>query len=381
MNSIEFRSSENRNYCRVSYNNQNYVVRDQELLDDLLKVLLRNGVSFEKQSKDGFEIIKFSDVDKKLNEVFLKNRNIKRRVTRKNKFLVPVVAVASSALVMAMFLNSVKKTNDILDKNSINTDFYPLPTTSFNEIVTLESVKDEFMTLGSNESVNNDNIAFLVGRDLDEESWNTLNFEYEDRSGSLRAEITRACYWDVIAKYANMYGLPPALMVAVATQENTIHSDVVNSNGSVGLMQIQVEGGWNWIGNEISAFNYETGEMETLVVGQRADGVIDKSIVGDLEYNIKVACMIMGYDLKFCNYDLGAAIQTYNSGTKVSSLVKEYGNDWINHRDDLPGDTLYLEHVLSFIPPEESTLQFRTGDGFGVLQVNNALVDNSVNIR
>ncbi len=119
--------------------------------------------------------------------------------------------------------------------------------------------------------------------------------------------------------------------------------------------------------------------METIVVCQREDGTIDVNMLADLEYNTKVACMITAYDLAYCDYDIIAALQTYNSGTNVMSLKKEYGEDWVNHRENLPGDQEYIEHVLSYIPEDNSLLQYKDPSGKEyVVDVNNVYV-NSLN--
>jgi len=161
-------------------------------------------------------------------------------------------------------------------------------------------------------------------------------------------------------------------MVAVGTQENGVHEKAVSKGGGLGLFQIQVENGWNWVGKELTAYNYELGKYETVTVCQRQDGKIDVNMLSDLEYNTKIACMIMGSNVKMCNNDMIAALQCNNSGTKVLSLKKEYGDEWIEHRESLPGDPMYLEHVLSYIKEDDGLLEYKTVDGdIHVLGINN----------
>ena len=112
--------------------------------------------------------------------------------------------------------------------------------------------------------------------------------------------------------------------------------------------------------------------MEEITIGGEFG---DKNMLLDLEYNIKVASMIMAYDLAYCDYDIIAALQTYNSGTKVSVLKDEYGNNWTEYRDSLAGDKEYIEHVLSFLPKEDRVLEYKDANGKEYsLQINNTYV-------
>ena len=51
---------------------------------------------------------------------------------------------------------------------------------------------------------------------------------------------------------------------------------------------------------------------------------------------------------------------------KNSSLKKEYGEDWLNHRDGLPGGSQYVEYVLSYIKEhdckEVNDVSFKNGE-------------------
>lgn len=207
----------------------------------------------------------------------------------------------------------------------------------------------------------------------------SFDFKYEDRSKSDKANKTKELYYDIIDKYAKIYGLPTNLMVAVATQESGVHSSEISPGGGFGLFQIQVGSGWSWAGKQLTAYNFEKGQNETVTVCLNSSNCIDKNMLGDLEYNVKIGCMIMSYNLNMNNYDFIVTLQANNSGNKVREIKKHYGEDWVNHRDGLPGDPAYLEHVLSYIDPEDNLLVFKDKDNnVHIVEVNNLNVYSHV---
>lgn len=204
----------------------------------------------------------------------------------------------------------------------------------------------------------------------------SVDIDYEDRSTSIKAENTKNAYGSIIEKYANMYGVDPNLMIALATQERGVHSDTIDAGGAIGLMQIEYK---VWNNQTISAYNYETGEKDTIT--------IDDNAMKDLYTNIKLGCMIMQANLKAMDNNPIAALQSYNYGYgNMMKVINTYAtlkgktkdeilNDpsdlgWMAYRNIIEvGDKEYIEHVLSYLG-EQANLEFKTEAGIVDLAVN-----------
>lgn len=359
MDYIDFQLVDDGIICICSYGGKK-IKLSSDNTRIFFKKLSENNYKYKELVIGGTKTVRYYDVSKKIIEEVQKNRCSigNKKVKRINKYAGVKVAI-SGTLFLVLILNSLglynklnEKKENLSDKTSIgirdNIDKLRVPmefTMPVNEDASLEEVVEPDYV---------------------------FDFEFEDRSDTETANITRSLYTDVITKYSNMYGLPPSMMIAVATQERVTHSTEISPGGGFGLFQVQVEGKWNWLGKSLSAYNFETGEIETIVVCQREDGTIDMNMLADLDYNVKVGCMIMAYDLNYCNYDLIAALQTYNSGSGVSVLKEEYGEDWLNHRDGLPGGSQYVEYVLSYIKEEDSLLKYKDPNGEEyIVDINN----------
>ena len=99
----------------------------------------------------------------------------------------------------------------------------------------------------------------VVG-DVEQDDVEYIFIDYYDRSVNDKAQKTRELYGNIIEKYANMYGLDPSLVLALATQERGVHSSVMDRGGATGLMQIQNS---IWVGKSVTAYNFEKGCKET----------------------------------------------------------------------------------------------------------------------
>ena len=215
----------------------------------------------------------------------------------------------------------------------------------------------------------------------------TIHLDYEDWSDSKKAYITRSYYSQMITKYANMYGLDPDLVIAVATQESErgIHTPVMDPGGATGLMQIQNS---VWVGNDVSAYNFETGKVETLRVTE------DR--IQDVSYNIRIGCMILQNTMEYMKYNTLAGIQCYNmgygnmmkilnacskdTGRSVDEILKDVNNtDWMNYRKIITvGEKEYVERVLAWMG-EEVNIKILKRDGSPVsLNVGNQLDSKKV---
>ena len=193
--------------------------------------------------------------------------------------------------------------------------------------------------------------------------------DYEDRSDSDKANTTRAYYSEVIEKYSQTYGLDSNLILALATQERGVHGTTMDPGGATGLMQIQNA---VWDGGTLTAYNFDTNSWEQIKV--------DIPSLSDLDYNVKVGCMIFQDYLRYNNYNILATIQAYNMGYgttdrlisiycnetgKTREEVLEHQNDtgWLKYRQGITyGDQKYIEHVLSFYGPQ-GTISVQKTDG------------------
>ena len=347
MNYIEFQIVDYNVYVYDSLSGKNLQLSYDEAMAIIRKLSILNITSREISLETG-SCLQFYNVS--ISTILEnKSRKVNKKVSRVNKFREPIIK--ASAIVMTILtINSIvhgqlkSKKNNVMVEEETNIVAKPVLLKNTEPII----VNNEEYIIDSTVKENSDNKL--------EEQIDTFYFDYEDRSYSEKATYTREMYAELIKKYSDMYGISSNLMLAIATQESGKHSNIISNGGGLGLFQIQVLGDWNWLGKELSAYNFNLGYVETIVVGEKLNGEIDCNLVGDLEYNIKLACMIMASNLKICNYDIISTIQMYNSGSNVLNLKETYGDDWVNHRSNLPGDPLYLEHVLSYVPIENNTL-------------------------
>ena len=181
------------------------------------------------------------------------------------------------------------------------------------------------------------------------------NLRIEDETESEKANKTKELYYDIIERYANMYGVSPSVILAIATQERGVHSDTIDPGGAIGLMQVQAS---VWDGKDLEVYNYDTNSKEKIHI------TLDN--LRDVSFNIKVGCAIFQNYLKQMKDNYPLAIQSYNMGpSSVNKILNAYclscgkTYDEVINSDDLgwlsfrnssyPGDISYLEHVLRYI--------------------------------
>lgn len=363
MDFIEFKIVDGSIVCRSVYNKKETKINSRNAAR-IYNILKESKYKYKTGYVKGEEVIRYYGVKQRsLNSMINNRKNITKKVNRVNKYVKTLgtgVSLIGGTLALVTLLNSI----GVIDFNDMKKEeIHQIHTSIENDLSSGDVLEEE-------EEESEEQNFVVVDYVFD--------FEHKDRSSEVKAESTRDMYTDVIAKYSKMFGLPTNLMVAVATQENGVHTTKVSSDGGFGLFQIQVENGWNWVGKDITAYNFELGRYETVTVCKRADGTIDKNMLADLEYNTKIACMIMGFDVKMCGNDLVMAIQSYNSGSDVLRLKKQYGDEWINHRDELPGDSLYVENVLSYIREDDGLLEYRTVNGDTLVLGINNIYENEV---
>ena len=291
----------------------------------------------------------------------------KKKVTRKNKYSKKIIVIGGMAL--TLFVSGFSMMNSkAKEKNKISNTIQSYSTDNIFKQDNYVTLNNDNLIIENNNIVNNinsiisnnDKIIFNneikyeenINDNIEQEKFYV---EYEDRSQTDKAYTTKMLYSDTINKYSKLYGLDPTLVTAIATQERGIHSEIMDSGGATGLMQIQNS---VWENGNLSAYNYETCSMEHIIV--------DVNKLSDLDYNIKIGCMILQNNLEYMNYNVFAATQSYNMGYgNMKKILNQYSIDtgktideilnsndlgWLDYRNIINvGDQFYLEHVLSWI--------------------------------
>ena len=195
---------------------------------------------------------------------------------------------------------------------------------------------------------------------------NLILFDAVDNTDFQTYIDCRANYYDLINKYANMYGVDPELCLAIACHERAEHSTIIDGGGALGLFQIQVRGTFNWENKTVSAWNFETNSMDLYTIHSEE--------IAALENNIRAGVMIIRETLDRNHFDIARGVQEYNYGhTNLLKVLQFYwgtnynghGNDlsWLNYRYIIRGgDPEYLEHVFAYITPG-TVLKFKLNDG------------------
>lgn len=273
-----------------------------------------------------------------------------KKVVRKNKYTKrKVIAAGLAAIVIGTV--GIPNLRKVLN-NSVNLIFNSSNDYKADDYKTIKAV------ILTDEQETNDNKIIKTSKTMDQKV-NYITINYEDRSNTNKANKARNNYGTVVDKYANMYGLDPKLVMAIATQERGEHSPVMDKGGATGLMQIQNS---VWVGQTISAYNFSTNKVDSFKV--------TSSMLSDLNTNIMLGCMVLQNNLKSMNYNQLAAIQCYNMGYGnmqkiLNCYSKATGRDknsilndtedigWLDYRSLIKvGDQKYLEHVLSWYGPD-----------------------------
>jgi len=201
-----------------------------------------------------------------------------------------------------------------------------------------------------------DDIVNISFDNFGEEEVKSVSIDYADRSDTEKVHITQAYYGNLISKYSKIYGMDPNLVLGIATQERGIHGTTIDEGGAIGLMQIQYN---VWANQPISAYNFETGKRETFKINPEK--------LSNIEYNIKVGCMVLQNTMEYMDYNTLAAVQCYNMGyANMKKILTAYSNDcgksinrilkdstdrgWLDYRNIINvGDQNYIEHVFSWM--------------------------------
>ena len=304
----------------------------------------------------------------------IKTKNNGKKVDRnKSKSIVPTIILISSLIAGGLLLNKAynkDKTKDIGTTTIATSNSYGTPVdlteptlgaeievkaenvtkTNFyyyfdgdRDLEAYERVESKKDEEENEEEVNLEEIIEKVDN-LDEKNEETENLEEntEEEEETNEDEEIRG-YFD---KFAVKYGISDTLLRAMAAQESSgIHHKQSLNGYAIGIMQIEMS---VWDGAEIRVFNFEKNEYEIIVI----DG---KKLVKS-EYNIEIGAAI------FQNYlyatirnnpnmslreILAFTIQKYNMGPGNMARILEYGDKWINYRENANGgDPIYVEHVL-----------------------------------
>ena len=322
-------------------------------------------------------------------------RNLKnRKVKRTNKFNGKVILITTLALILlyigAENVFGMHKIDGESDQTYSSSYFYGsleeiqpyLESSSINQTVFSSSSSNK-ETISSESNVQKNDMS--VSEESNNHAINAISIDYEDKSLEEKAYITKAYYGKLLTKYAKIYGIDPTLAIAVATQESGVHSSKINPTRGTGLMQIETP---VWLNQQVTAYNFETKTKETLTVTSER--------IQNVEYNIKIGCMILQNSLEYMNYNTLAGLQCYNMGVgNMTNILKEYSLDcgksvdeilndhndveWLKYRDIVgAGDDLYVEHVLSWIGDQVNFKNAKKDGTLIEINVNNNITTKKV---
>lgn len=128
--------------------------------------------------------------------------------------------------------------------------------------------------------------------------------------------------WEsLIVKAGRKHSVPPALIAAIIMHESGGENlQTPNSTGDAGLMQLNLQ-------------------AQGVTLAQATDP----------EYAINHGTAFLKGLMDYYDGDWQKAIQAYHFGAGlVDRLVRQYGDDWMAHREVTIGDPQYYEHVMAF---------------------------------
>ena len=377
-----------RNYIEFKYDNNGFMygkvckegtykyVKRTKNVDKLIELVESYGYSVNNPIK----VVRYSrDIIKKY-EQYIKeqNRHYKRKhlkVNRTNKGLGQRIAAISLAGIMVgsgIIVNEYfKNLNKEKDENTIVYGQYIDEDDSPNEIdiideesieyndntdeqITKPTVKEEVKKEKKNNKEKKEKKKDEVNEMVSDEGF---HFSYEDRTENGNMEVVNQ-YDDIFQKYADMYGVDADLLKAMASQETGgDHYGHIDNGPAEGIMQIEKD---VHIGETVTAYNIQTKEIDSFD--------ITSDNLQDLDFNIRVAAMILRNAMESFNYNIPQGTQAYNLGTgdmnkALAECSRNLGitqselentptnNNWLDYRAFLDsGDPEYIEHVFSYLP-------------------------------
>ena len=217
----------------------------------------------------------------------------------------------------------------------------------------------------------NKNIEKLVEDEfiaISKTTFNTIDFSYEKRKEeiptreySVDERVERKLTDELLGlfkKYASDYGFDPYLLAAICMKEASLNPYVDSNPNATGICQIENTN----IGSTISAYNYNTGEVDVVD--------ITSENLNKLETNIQIGAMMFRNRLDSYG-DICIAIQSYNySSYSIDMLIRVSGltnptykelYPWIEDLHDNPqkylpkweqetyGSKKYVPNVLKYM--------------------------------
>lgn len=256
-----------------------------------------------------------------------------------------------------------------------------------------ESPKDLIDNNTTSSSMSDDSINIseskldeLIANSLSDENNEVLNeclniVEYDFSCfNEEKKDLTKEQLGETINYYADIYGLPSDVILAIATHENGLTRDNTildyqykNRGGAIGPMQVQVN---IWLDQQLNVFNYKTQQYEKIII------TMDN--LSDYKENIRIGCAIYQDNLNKLYHNNAAAIICYNcgitkfkqkiidpyceeTGLSYEDVLKDFNNlTWLKNEKNIigvkkarelsvpeEGDPKYLPNVLAFIDGDE----------------------------
>ena len=350
-------------------------IKQEKNILKLLEIAQDYGYNIQ---SDGILTQYAKDITKDFDKYMKRKQRLKvlGNITNNMKLSRAVIATAIVAVVAVNGFNTKKNTSLAFSEEDINTKTSTSQNIDSTDITTTEDIDlDEYVDEITNkeeeqkeeiQEVKQEIAVQGEKKEVKEEKQSQIesmlqkdafHYSYEDRSSS--TNVTQAKrYEDIFEKYANRYGVDKDLLIAMAAQESSgeHYNNLRDTKPAAGIMQIEKA---VHVGHSVSAYNFDTGKVETVEVTQ------DK--LNDVDTNIKIGTMILRGYIENANYNIPLAIQTYNMGPgnmskvlnscssienlQVSTMKNNpTNNKWLNYRSHInAGDSKYVEHVFSYL--------------------------------
>jgi soluble lytic murein transglycosylase-like protein len=243
----------------------------------------------------------------------------KHKVNRSNQNAGKLV-IGTSALCMAMLASSLmvkpvkaepKENKPVIDEPIPKTNSYYVDAQSDKE--TELKIMQEAKAAAQKKLKEKEAAASALDLDLS-------NIVYEDKSNADEINYVKKNYDDVISKIAPEYGFNSQLIEAIGAQERVKHSDIPDTGGAVGLMQIQVS--VHYSGSQLPITKFSNNQTK------KVNFTFNFDDYKTLDGNINAGCALLRYYNDEFNGNLIATLCAYNAGdSQVSYAIKRYAKE------------------------------------------------------
>lgn len=179
-----------------------------------------------------------------------------------------------------------------------------------------------------------------------------IYLNYETTNDNRFYSYIKNNYGEIISKYAKNYGIDEKIIIAMAANGM---QDYKTAPNEYGLCQLDFN---KYVNNSVASYNYKLGGYELYP--------ISKEKLDNLETYFKISCMIFESNLRRCNYNFIAAIESMHVGEETfRERILQYGQEIYGFKANptKEEENEYFNFIMSYLEDFSYLEKFRDEEG------------------